>query len=64
LEWAIEVSRHENTPQSLREMRENIRLRDRLIADFERSLAAVPPTKKRSFTDFAADYAAKTGAAE
>lgn len=38
LEWSAEVARHENTLISLRDLREHLRLRDRLVGDLERSV--------------------------
>jgi hypothetical protein len=38
LEWSAEVARHENTLISLRDLREHLRLRDRLVGDLERTV--------------------------
>jgi hypothetical protein len=38
LEWSAEVARHENTLVSLRDLREHLRLRDRLVGDLERTI--------------------------
>src|SRR5579863_5127763 len=38
LEWAAEVARRENSLTSLRDLREHLRLRDRLVSDLERSV--------------------------
>jgi hypothetical protein len=38
LEWGAEVARHENTLVALRDLREHLRLRDRLVGDLERTI--------------------------
>ena len=46
LEWSSLQAEREGTLQSLREAREHRRLLLRVLADFERSLAAPPPKEK------------------
>jgi hypothetical protein len=50
LEWAGEVARYENTLTSLRDLREHLRLRDRLVGDLSKSIAA-PPERRLSMRE-------------
>jgi hypothetical protein len=47
LEWSAEVARHENTLVALRDLREHLRLRDRLVGDLERTIkdAVIPEAR-------------------
>jgi hypothetical protein len=38
LEWSAALARHENTLVALRDLREHLRLRDRLVGDLERTV--------------------------
>src|SRR5690348_11267639 len=62
LEWAAETARHENTLTSLRDLREHLRLRDRAVADFERSLQQTPPRKLTPDEVLAAIHSRSTAA--